>query len=145
MVEKKQQSLFIFCDGGARGNPGPAGIGFLIKDSQGRILTEKKEFIGRATNNVAEYQAVIKALETIVQFFPQPAFLNFYLDSQLVVNQLSGKFKIKNSGLMALVIKIKNLEKKVKGLVFYHHIPREKNKQADSLVNQALDQALKLK
>ena len=142
--------FFVFCDGGARGNPGPAATGFLIKDNKANILVKKGNYIGEATNNVAEYKAVIKALEWLYQnqssiSLPvkirsrQPSIINFYLDSQLVVNQLNGKFKIKNSILQGLVIKAKGLENEINASIFYHHIPREKNTEADKLVNQALD------
>ena len=137
--------LFIFCDGGARGNPGPAAIGFLIKDNKGRVLVEKGKYIGRATNNVAEYQGVIHALKWLVKNHQssiinhQPSTINFYLDSKLVVNQLNGFYKIKNSKLIELVIQARGLENQIKGKIVYCHIPREKNKEADKLLNQALN------
>ena len=135
---KKELQFFVFCDGGARGNPGPAATGFLIKDKTGKTLVEKGSFIGKTTNNVAEYQAVIAALKFIINHFrvlhgKQSPFstrhspiINFYLDSLLVVNQLTGRFKIKNNHLMALVIKIKKMEKQIKAPIFFHYIPREK-------------------
>jgi len=139
--------LFIFCDGGARGNPGPAAIGFVVKDSRGKVLIEKGQYIGRATNNVAEYTAVIEALKWIIKNIPNfsiSQFLNFsfYLDSKLVVNQLNGLFKIKDAKLRNLIIQVRGLENQIRGKIFYHYIPREKNSQADKLVNQALDKEL---
>lgn len=128
--------LFIYCDGGARGNPGPAATGFVVKNSAGQILVQKGQYIGKATNNVAEYRAVIAALEWIAD---HPSSINFFLDSKLVVNQLKGLFKIKNKTLQSLVITIKKLERKLSAPVVYFYIPREKNKAADSLVNDALD------
>lgn len=141
----KKSQLYVFCDGGARGNPGPAAIGFIIKDSRGKTLVQKGEHIGKTTNNVAEYRAVIKALEWLIKqvvSFQQPASsINFFLDSKLVVNQLNGLFKIKNKNLQNLVIIIKKLEKKLSLPTVYRHISREKNFLADSLVNKVLNKA----
>jgi ribonuclease HI len=136
--------LFVFCDGGARGNPGPAAIGFMIKDSQGKILVQKGEYIGKTTNNVAEYTAVIKALEWLKQQSHSVTqslshSVTFYLDSKLVVNQLNGLFKIKNRRLQNLVITIKKLERELSLPLIYRHISREKNYLADRLVNKALN------
>lgn len=134
-----KKSLLIFADGGARGNPGPAAIGFIVKDSLGEILVKKGKFIGETTNNVAEYQAVIEALKWLKSRDKgHVSSIKFFLDSKLVVNQLNGLFKVKNSGLRNLVIKVRQLEKEVGGNVSYHFIPREKNKEADTLVNQSL-------
>jgi len=136
--------LTVFCDGGARGNPGPAGIGFLMTDEKGKELVRHGEAIGKATNNVAEYTAVRLALSWLVNSLKgrdQRAI--FYLDSQLVVNQLNGNYKIKNAKLRELVIEVRSLEqelRKQKGIeIEYNFIPRDKNEQADALVNQALD------
>ncbi len=126
----------IFTDGGARGNPGPAAYGFVIKD-EGKLLKEGFGKIGIATNNVAEYTAVIEALKFLENNF-KGQDLDFYIDSQLVVSQLTGKFKVKNADIRELVLKVKQLEGSFKG-VTYTHIPREKNTQADALVNLALD------
>jgi len=138
---------FIYCDGGARGNPGPAGVGFIITNLQGKVLIRAAKFIGKATNNVAEYQAVIEALKwldkkeikTNVKGRP---VIKFFLDSMLVVNQLNGFFKIKNSYLRDLVIEIRQLEISTKGQISYHYIPREKNQKADDLVNQIIDKKI---
>lgn len=145
----KKNNLVVFTDGGARGNPGPAAIGFIIKDDHGQILVELGKFIGRATNNVAEYQAVIEALKWLslnIQYpidrsagFFRNANIQFFLDSQLVVNQLNGRFKVKDTKLKNLVIKVRCLEKEINGKIFYHFIPRQKNHHADFLVNQTLD------
>jgi len=135
------KNLFVFTDGGARGNPGPAAIGFVVKDSHGKVLVKLGKFIGRATNNVAEYQAVIEALKWIKANIQYSIFnIQFFLDSKLVVNQLNGRYKIKNIKLKGLIIKIKELEKKIKTQIFYYFIPRSKNHHADFLVNQVLDE-----
>ena len=135
------ETLFVFCDGGARGNPGPAAVGFVVKDRQGKILAQTGRFLGRATNNVAEYQGVIEALKWIVKNNYQLSIINyqFYLDSKLVVNQLKGLYKIKNASLRLLAIEVKKLEREAGGQISYHLIPREKNYLADRLVNQVLD------
>lgn len=128
--------LEIYCDGGARGNPGPAAYGFVVKNN-GRIIREQKEYIGIATNNVAEYTSVIAALKWLASSYVGQD-LNFFLDSQLVASQLSGLYKIRNATIRNLVFEIKTLEAEF-AQITYSHIPREKNKEADRLVNQALD------
>lgn len=130
--------LKVYCDGGSRGNPGPAASGFVVKDAKDTVLFVDGRRIGIATNNVAEYTAVKIALEWITLSRPN-ASLHFFLDSLLVVNQLNGFFKIKNEQLHRYVLSIKQLEKNVLGEITYQHIPREKNKEADALVNRALD------
>lgn len=133
------EELFVFTDGGSRGNPGPAAIGVVIKDEKGKILTQFGKRIGETTNNVAEYSAVIGALKWIGErrkFFGSR--INFFLDSSLVVNQLNGLFKMKNRNLRELLIKIRQLEATIGGKVSYQSIPRQKNYLADRLVNQSL-------
>jgi ribonuclease HI len=137
-----KNQYYIFTDGGARGNPGPAATGFLVKNSSGKILVQLGKLIGETTNNVAEYVAVIEALTWIKEhkevLNSKLSTFNFYLDSQLVVNQLIGFYKIKQEKLRHLIIKVKSLEQEVDGRVFYNLISRDKNKIADSLVNQTL-------
>ena len=134
------EQLVIFADGGARGNPGPAAIGFVIKDSTGKIIHRQGKYIGETTNNVAEYQAVIEALGWLAANYKSPITkLQFFLDSKLVVNQLNGLFKVKEIKMRNLVIKVRQLEREIGGNVSYQAIPREKNSLADGLVNQALD------
>lgn len=132
--------LTIFCDGGARGNPGPAAYGFVVK-AQGRTIREGAGFLGVATNNFAEYTAVIEALSWARHNFAGRD-LQFYLDSQLVVSQLSGLYKVKNARIRELVFKVRELSTNF-GQIRYTHIPREKNKEADKLVNQALDEEIR--
>jgi ribonuclease HI len=147
--------LSIYTDGGARGNPGPAGIGVVIYRFNPSVsvkkrgkkpqtlkwekLGEYKEFIGETTNNQAEYRAVILGLERAKELGGSE--IDMYMDSQLVSEQLNQKYKVKNKGLQPLFVKVWNLSiefEKVK----YHYIPRAKNKEADALVNEAIDQAL---
>lgn len=128
------QKITIYTDGGARGNPGPAGIGVHIVGKG-----DYKKYIGKATNNQAEYQAVIFALEKAKIFNAKE--IDFYLDSELVVNQLNGLYKVKDKDLGKLFVKIWNLKMEFKKVTFTH-VPREKNKEADKLVNQAIDDAV---
>lgn len=131
----------VFCDGGARGNPGPAAIGVVIKHENGKVLHQFGKKIGETTNNVAEYTAVIEGLSLVQQKFNQtkPLTLNFYLDSELIVKQLNGVYKIKHPKLRELLMRVRELEGDLDGEISYRHVLREKNKQADKLVNGALD------
>jgi ribonuclease HI len=135
--------LKIFTDGGSRGNPGPAGIGVVIKDNKKTVFS-CSDYIGRATNNEAEYQALEKAFDWLDQNHPLVAKFDqiiCYLDSLLIASQLSGRYKIKAANLAGFAAKIKKIEKKLPAPVSYRHVPRSKNWQADALVNQALDGA----
>jgi len=143
--------LTVFCDGAARGNPGPAAWAFVVKDQNGKILLQKAAFLGRATNNEAEYQAVIGALEFLSsdQFFGGEGTgskkewkLDLRLDSQLVVEQLSGRFKVKDQRMRDYLFQARTLENNFYS-VSYHWIKRDENKEADLLVNEALDGNLK--
>ncbi len=138
------QKLIIFTDGGSRGNPGPSAVGVVIKDETGHILASISRTLGETTNNVAEYQAVITALIWLKENKKNIQSANqhitqFYLDSKLVVNQINGFFKIKESHLRELLLKVRLLEQEAGGNIFYNLIPREKNWEADKLVNKALD------
>jgi ribonuclease HI len=132
--------LFVYTDGGARGNPGPAAIGVVIHGENNKILSKISRKIGETTNNVAEYMAVIEALKWIKNSCQLSVVsCQFFLDSKLVVNQLNGIFKIKDANLRNLLVEIRQLEQEIGGNISYFLIPREKNWQADLLVNQALD------
>ncbi len=137
--------LFIYTDGGARGNPGPAAIGIVIKNHQGKLIHQFARTIGTATNNIAEYQACQAALKWLVTNknklpLTSSAICNFFLDSTLVVNQLNGLWKVKNPHLRQQVINIRQLEGQLGLTIKYTAIPRQKNIQPDTLLNQALDQ-----
>jgi len=139
MIKNKNmdtKKIVIYSDGGARGNPGPAGIGAVLYDSEKNIIAEISEYLGEATNNQAEYQAIISALEKAQELKAEE--LECYLDSELVVKQLSGEYKVKNAGLAPLFIKIYNLKHNFKKVSF-NHVRREFNKEADALANQAMD------
>lgn len=133
--------LIINTDGGARGNPGPAATGYIIKDEAKNIIAEGGTYLGEATNNVAEYQAVIDALEWLqaAQNLPTPHELHFYLDSNLVVQQLLGNFKIKNAPLLQMVQTIQKNLSANQWKAFFYHVPRAENQDADRMVNQILD------
>lgn len=144
--EKMEKKFYIFTDGGARGNPGPAAVGFLVKNEKREKIYQEGKYIGRATNNVAEYRAVLAALEWLAenkQKLGTDLNLTFFLDSNLVVNQLNGLFKIKNTNLRNLIIQVRQLEKGLAQRIIYRHVMRKKNREADKLVNQALDQLQK--
>lgn len=131
--------LVINTDGGARGNPGPAGIGVVIANDAGKIIGLHKKYIGEATNNVAEYKALILALEEAGKLGGTQ--ISVRMDSELIVRQMQGRYKIKEPTLQVLggeVIKLKNRFKSIE----FAHIRREQNKLADKLVNEAIDEKL---
>jgi ribonuclease HI len=134
------QKLTIFTDGGARGNPGPSAIGVVIYDEQDNEMSTVSEAIGIATNNIAEYKAIVRALEhtaTIVDD-TKAVKITLNLDSQLCQRQLNGEYKVKDATLKIHHAEVKALEQEYAS-VEYIHVKRELNKVADALVNQALD------
>lgn len=130
--------LNIYCDGGSRGNPGPAASAFIVFKNN-KIIYRNGKFLGRTTNNVAEYMAVIYALSWLIENYNQEVVYKFHLDSELVVNQLNQKFKLKDLKMKKLFYDIKILEKKLDGIVKYLYIKRTQNKLADYLVNSIMD------
>lgn len=132
----------IYTDGGSRGNPGPAGVGFVIYDEKGEILKKHGEAIGQATNNEAEYRALILALKKIKALFGKDkmksAQIEIRMDSELIINQLSHKYKIEDAKMQLLFLQVWNLLIDF-GSYDFISIPREQNSEADKLVNQALD------
>lgn len=131
--------LIIYTDGASRGNPGPASYGFTISDENEELLYQEGEYIGTATNNVAEYTAVLEALRYVQKKYGSENLeIELYADSKLVVEQLSGRFKIKSRHLKPIVNKIKILSLELGGAI-HSHIPRSKNTEADRLANLALD------
>lgn len=133
----------IYTDGGARGNPGPAGAGAAIYDASGKTIAEVSEYLGgMKTNNEAEYQAVVLALQklkaTVGAKRAKEAVIEFRMDSQLVVRQLNGQYKIRETRLKALFADVWNARLDC-GEISFTHIPREQNKEADRLVNEAID------
>ncbi|MDO8429604.1 MAG: ribonuclease HI family protein [Candidatus Daviesbacteria bacterium] len=134
------KSFLINCDGASRGNPGQAAAGIVIQTSDGVMWVQDGIFLGRLTNNEAEYQAVQKALERLLADFKKdlPAQVEVRVDSLLIASQLSGRFKVKNEKLRVYYTQIKGMEK-VLGEVKYTYTPREQNSLADKLANIALD------
>ncbi len=132
--------LNIYCDGGSRGNPGLAASAFVIFDETGGVIVKSGKFLGSATNNQAEYQAVLFALQFVEKNNLNPSRINFILDSELVVRQMTGIYRIKNQGLQTRAMAIRAIEKKLGIPVSYRHVPRSENKVADSMVNRALDE-----
>jgi ribonuclease HI len=125
-------------DGGARGNPGPAAYGYVLETEDGTVLDARGETIGVATNNVAEYRALIAGLEKAVELGIDE--LEVVSDSELLVKQMQGEYRVKNEALRELNDEANSLERKL-GRVRYVAVRREHNKLADELVNEALDRA----
>lgn len=138
-MTKVKVSVEIFSDGGARGNPGPAASAFVVM-RDGKIIHKQSKYLGKTTNNVAEYGAVVIALEWLLKSEHDIDLVNYYVDSELVCKQLNGEYKIKSPHLLKLVLKIKAMEKKFDGIIDYHFVRRDKNKLADYLVNKSLDE-----
>ena len=137
-----QNNIYVYCDGGARGNPGPAASAFVIYDQNHKLIHEEGVFIGNATNNQAEYQAVINALNWLSVNNLNSGVV-FYLDSLLVVSQLKRLYKVKNIILMQKFQEISYiLDKAIYKITDYVFVPRRQNSRADFLVNQALDNKL---
>lgn len=129
--------LKICTDGGARGNPGPAGAGVVIKDDKGNILEEHAKYLGKTTNNQAEYTAVVIGLTRAVAL--GATSVEVVADSELVVKQLNGEYRVKNPDIGKRYLEVKNLETQLGGKVKYRHVRREYNKEADKLSNDAMD------
>ena len=137
----KEVELTIFTDGGSRGNPGPAASSCVVEDSAGKVRLLRGKFLGKATNNFAEYQGIILAYEEIEKIKDldfSSCSLDFKSDSNLVVNQLNGIFKVKDENIRKLVVKVREFEGKFLK-VNYSYTPRDQNKTADRLVNEVLD------
>ena len=131
-----RRTLRLFTDGAARGNPGPAGLGLVIEDADGMRLWGGCRYIGTATNNRAEYLALIEGLRKAAEWTPDR--LEVYLDSQLVVEQLAGRYRVKNADLRPLHDEALALLSGFRDSAVVH-VPREKNRGADALANRAID------
>lgn len=129
----------LYTDGGARGNPGPAGIGVVLKSENGEVIGSIAESIGEATNNVAEYSAVIAGLELALA--KGVSDLDVFVDSELVVSQLKGEWKIKNDRLRILAVRARSLLNRFANSTI-QHVRREDNSDADKLANQGMDAAM---
>lgn len=134
--------IIIFTDGGARGNPGPAAVGAVIQDGAEKVLKEFGEYIGETTNNMAEYEALVRALKAAKELFGaelREKKIEVRMDSELVVRQLEGKYKVKEPNLKNQFAKIASMRLEDVPNISFVYIPREKNARADKLVNAALD------
>ena len=136
------EKIIIYTDGGSRGNPGPSGMGVVVANEKGKMVKEYSGFLGVKTNNEAEYEAVIFGLKKIKALLGKEKIKNteieFRLDSQLIARQLNGEYKIEEEKLFPLFIKIWNLKMDF-GPIKFSEIPREQNKEADRLANEAMD------
>jgi len=135
----KVKKVIIHADGASRGNPGPAAIGATIRDEQGGLIASISKCIGRMTNNQAEYRAVIAALEKAIKLGAEEVDIN--LDSQLVVRQLSGRYRVKNAALKPLYQRVKQKLSLLNGFTIAY-IPRRQNKEADRLASRALSSSV---
>jgi ribonuclease HI len=132
----KVKKIKLYTDGGSRGNPGPSAGAYVIFDSEDKLLTSNGIYLGRATNNQAEYQAVKQGLLAAEEI--GASIVHVYIDSLLIVNQIKGEYKIKNSDLLPLYESIKDIMTRFEK-VYFTHVPREMNKLADAKVNEILD------
>lgn len=139
-VAPKNSWIIAYTDGGARGNPGPAGYGVVIQDEHGAILAELSEFLGVRTNNVAEYSGLLAALDYSVTH--GHTHLRVLSDSELMVKQMRGQYRVKSPDLRLLYDEAKRRAAKLEGFQIVH-VLRGKNKRADQLANKAMDSGMK--
>jgi len=132
--------MIVYSDGAARGNPGPAGIGAVVRSSRGRVLAREGKGIGIATNNVAEYRAALEGLRQAAKLGAGRVTLRS--DSRLLVEQLAGRFRVKNPTLQSLHQEVREVMKDLDDVGF-EHVPREANSEADSLANEGVDEWLR--
>ena len=130
----------LFTDGGARGNPGPAAFGYVIETDDGHVLAAHGEAIGVATNNVAEYRALVAGLEKALELGLEE--VEVVSDSELLVKQMRGEYRVKNAGLLPLYQQARTIAQTLDRIV-YEHVRREQNKDADRLANLAMDEGMK--
>ena len=139
-----EDAIIVHTDGGSRGNPGPAACAFVIT-YRDKEITRQSKYLGERTNNFAEYQGVILALQYILENrdnWAKGKKIFFLLDSELIVRQINGVYKVKDEKLKTLHGQVKDLVAKIHDNVFFRNVPREKNKYADMLVNEELDKNL---
>jgi ribonuclease HI len=131
---------YLYTDGASRGNPGPAGAGVLLLDEKGRPILELNRFLGKATNNEAEYQALIAGLKAAEKL--EFTRLRIFLDSELVVKQLHGEYRVRNPRLQPLFDEVASRLQRLSSYAIMH-VPRERNQEADRLANEAVDRGLR--
>jgi ribonuclease HI len=133
-------AIVAYIDGGARGNPGPAGYGVRIEDEHGALISELKGFLGTSTNNVAEYNGLLAALKYAEEHGHRA--IRIKSDSELLVKQMRGEYKVRNTGLLPLYQQARRIAVGLERIV-YEHVRREHNKDADRLANLAMDEGMK--
>jgi ribonuclease HI len=136
------QVLTLHTDGGARGNPGPSAAGIVFHDPGDQVLHSFSKYLGVTTNNQAEYQALVLALQYLqdnLSIFPEVSELHVFMDSELIINQLNGKYKIKHPDIIPLARQVFGVIQLLPFPVTFTHVPRSQNSDADALVNQELD------
>jgi ribonuclease HI len=131
--------LYVYTDGASRGNPGHAGIGGVIEDEQGTVIEEWNGYLGTCTNNVAEYQALLSSLPRLRKL--NPSGVRFHLDSELVVRQLNGQYRVKDPKMKELHEEVRRQLAGLAGASF-RHVTRDRNARADRLANEAIDRAV---
>lgn len=134
-------NFILYADGGSRGNPGPSGAGALVRDEEGTQVVTVSEYLGSATNNIAEYTALLRALQGLQKLLgvaAPSATVEARLDSQLVVRQMNGEYKIKHPNIVPLAAEVKEVVRAFKSVSFTH-VYREDNTEADALANEAMD------
>ncbi len=133
----------LYADGGSRGNPGPAGAGAVVFDNLGKRIVEVSDYLGIATNNIAEYEAIMRGLKKLSETYSPEVVhhtpLTIRMDSKLVVEQLKGNYKVKHPNLVPRYLEVKNILARSFGTVTFEHVYRENNKDADALANRAMD------
>lgn len=137
-MSMEHRSLLLYTDGACRGNPGVGGAGAVLIDPKGRVICSLKKFLGLCTNNIAEYKALILGLEAAAE--RKPKRLHIFLDSELLVRQIEGHYRVKHDNLKPLMGKVRDLLSSLESYTI-RHIDRSENKKADALANEAIDEA----
>lgn len=130
--------LSVYTDGGSRGNPGIAGFGVVVKNA-GKVVYEYSKFLGITTNNQAEYEGLLHALSWLKGVRPAPSSVHFYSDSELMIRQLTGRYKVKSPLLSPLYTQAKAIIDSLSHPIYFHHVLRHLNAEADILANRAMD------
>jgi ribonuclease HI len=133
--------LRAWTDGASRGNPGDAGIGVVVKNEEGAVLIEERRYLGKTTNNQAEYTALIVCIEKIMAHpsTMRCAALQVFADSELMVKQIKGEYKVRDEGLKVQYARVRELLKSAPFTFSISHVPRAQNKEADKLANEGID------
>jgi ribonuclease HI len=140
-------TVHAFTDGAARGNPGHGGIGVVLKDQTGKVLAKEKDYLGKVTNNVAEYAALLACIEKVKALLAEKngftcSRLVIHSDSELLVRQMNGEYKVKNRVLKEFFGQVQDALQSAQFEFAIKHIPREKNREADALANESIDEQM---